>query len=60
MSTQAVRHFIRGLLQLNPQIPPLHVAVPLGGAEHTLPQEPQWVGSFCGLTHEPLQLTSGG
>jgi hypothetical protein len=33
-------------LQELPQTPPLQVAVPLFGAEQTLPQNPQFVGSL--------------
>jgi hypothetical protein len=41
------------VLQANPHAPPLHVAAALATAGHAV-QEPQWLGSVCSLTQNPL------
>jgi hypothetical protein len=44
-SKQAPPQLVYPLLQAMPQVPPLHVAVPLVTPEHLVLQPPQWFGS---------------
>lgn len=47
MSTQALPHLTKPVLQTKPQPPALQVAVPLAGAVQALPQLPQLFGSVA-------------
>ena len=49
--TQAPLHEVYGLLQVNPQVVPLHVAVPFVGAVHTVQLGPH--APTPSATHDP-------